>query len=130
MSTNDTIADLLTRIRNGKSAQHRFVDVPLSKMNQNIVKLLKDLGFIDNYLVNQDKRVVRLFLRYKHGRDSVIKGLKRVSSPGLRRYVGYKDIPRVLGGLGAAILSTPQGVIDGETARRNKVGGELLCYVW
>ena len=92
--------------------------------------MLKQTGFIENYLVNDNKHTLRVFLKYSRLREPVIQGLKRFSKPGLRRYVGYREIPNVLGGLGISVLSTPEGVIDGETAKRKKVGGELLCYVW
>ncbi len=127
---HDPIADLLTRIRNAKLAKHRYVDFRLSAIKINIIKVLLEQGFVDNYLVNDEKGEARVFLRYTNGRDPVIQGIKRVSSPGLRRYVAYKKIPKILGGMGTAILSTPKGVLDGETARKMKVGGELLCLVW
>ena len=127
---HDPIADLLTRIRNAKTAKHRFVDFHPSKIKMEIVKVLHQQGFIDKYLVNEEKKQARLFLKYEGGREPVIKGLNRVSRPSLRRYVGYKQIPRIFGGMGIAILSTPNGIIDGETARKNKIGGELLCLVW
>ena len=94
------------------------------------MKILQAQGFIERYLVNEEKGQVRVFLKYAGGREPVIKGLNRISSPSLRRYVGYKQIPRIFGGMGIAILSTPGGIIDGETARRSKLGGELLCLVW
>ncbi len=127
---HDPIADLLTRIRNAKQARHRFVDFYPSKMKIEIVKVLQSQGFVEKYMVNEEKGQARLFLRYAGGREPVIKGLKRVSSPSLRRYVGSRQIPRIYGGMGIAILSTPGGIVDGETARRKKLGGELLCLVW
>lgn len=131
MSITDTVADLLTRIRNGKSAQHKYVDVCSSKLNQAIIDVLKRKGYVVHYLVNEKKRQIRVFLKYiKNSRESVIHGLKRVSRPGMRNYVGYQNIPRVFSGLGIAILSTPSGVLDGEKARELKTGGELLCLVW
>jgi small subunit ribosomal protein S8 len=130
MALHDPISDLLTRIRNAKDAKHRYVDVPLSKAKINVIKVLEQHGFIEHHLINDELRKVRVFLKYVEGRECVMQGLRRISSPGLRRYVGHKDIPKILGGMGIAILSTPQGVIDGETARKQKVGGELLCYVW
>ncbi len=130
MSFNDPISDLLTRIRNAKLAKHKYVDVIESRMIKGIVEVLKKKGFIQNYLVNSNKRTVRIFLKYSKQRQSVIHNLKRASRPGQRRYVGYKQIPRVLDGLGISILSTPNGVIDDEQARNEKVGGELLCLVW
>lgn len=131
MALSDTVADLLTRIRNAKNAKHKYVDICFSKMNQAIIDVLKEKGFIVNFIVNEKKHAIRVFLRYeKKTREAVIHGLKRVSRPGIRRYVGYKDIPKVLSGLGTAILSTPSGILDGEKAREMKVGGELLCLVW
>ena len=131
MALSDTIADLLTCIRNAKDAKHKYVDLRFSKLNQAIINVLKDKGFIDRFLVNEKKYVIRVFLRYqKKTQEAVIHGLKRISKPGVRRYVGYRSIPSVLSGLGTAILSTPLGVIDGERARQLKVGGELLCLVW
>lgn len=130
MSFNDPIAELLTKIRNAKDAQHRFVDMSYSKIKVNILDLLKTHGFIENFLVNQEQHKIRVFLRYTKERGSVISDLKRESKVGRRYYIGYNRIPRVFNGMGVAILSTPQGVIDGETARNLKVGGELLCTVW
>jgi len=131
MTISDTVADLLTRIRNGKDAYHKYVDVRYSKLNQAIIDVLKGKGYVINYLVNEKKRQIRVFIKYiKNTRESVLHGLKRVSKPGMRNYVGYQDIPRVFSGLGIAILSTPSGVIDGEKARELKTGGELLCLVW
>ena len=130
MSFNDPIADLLTRIRNAAMAKNKFVDFPHSREKVSIVKILQEQGFIDNFLVDEKGGRVRAFLKYVRGRAPVIQGLKRVSSPGLRRYVGYQGIPRIYGGLGVAILSTPKGILDGQKARELKVGGELLCLVW
>ncbi len=130
MSFNDPIAELLTKIRNAKDAQHRYVDLPFSKNKVKILTLLKEHGFIENFLINEEKFKMRVFLRYNKERSSVIQGLKRISTSGVRRYIGYRDIPRVFNGMGVAILSTPQGIVDGETARNLKVGGELLCTVW
>jgi small subunit ribosomal protein S8 len=130
MSFNDPIAELLTKIRNAKGAQHRYVDMSFSKNKVKILDLLRNHGFIENFLVNEEQFKVRVFLRYTKDRLSVINNLKRVSTSGLRRYVGYKEIPRVFNGMGMCIVSTPKGIIDGETARNLKVGGELLCLVW
>lgn len=127
---NDPIADLLTRIRNAKQARHRFVDFRPSKIKMEIVRVLHEQGFVDKFLVNEEKGQARLFLKYAGGREPVLKGLNRVSSPSLRRYVGYRQIPKIYGGMGIAILSTPDGIVDGETARQKKLGGELLCLVW
>lgn len=131
MAITDTVADLLTRIRNAKDAKHKYVDVNFSKLNKNIIDVMKDKGYLSNYLVNEKNYQIRIFLKYmKNTRDCVIHGLKRVSKPSLRSYVGYQDIPRVFSGLGIAILSTPSGVLEGEKAREIKAGGELLCLVW
>jgi small subunit ribosomal protein S8 len=130
MSLSDPIADLLTRVRNAIKANHRYVDLYSSKVKINILKVLKEQGLIENYLVNEENGKARAFLKYAEGRDPLISGLKRISSPGLRRYVGHKSIPKIHGGMGLVILSTPRGIIDGESARKLKVGGELLCYIW
>jgi len=130
MAFNDPIAELLTKIRNAMGAQHRHVDIGFSKIKVKILDILKHHGFIENFLVNEEMRKIRVFLRYTKARESVIRGLKRVSTSGLRRYIGYQDIPRVFNGMGIAILTTPQGVLDGETARNLKTGGEILCTVW
>lgn len=130
MSLSDPIANLLTKIRNAKSAKHKYVDISYSRMSREIIDVLKQAGFIENYLVSDTKHTLRVFLKYSKQREPVIQGLRRFSKPGLRRYVGYKEIPTIFGGLGISVLSTPAGVIDGETARKKKVGGELLCSVW
>jgi len=130
MSFNDPIAELLTKIRNAKGAQHRFVDLSHSKCKIKILEIFKNQGFIENFLVNEEMHKIRVFLRYTKDRSSVLNNLQRVSTCGLRRYIGYKDIPRVFNGMGIAILSTPKGILDGETARSLKVGGEFLCTVW
>lgn len=130
MSFNDPISDLLTRIRNAKDAKHRYVELRSSNMIENIVKVMHSQGFISNYLIDKEEKKIRIFLKYYSGRNSVINGLKRVSKPGLRRYVKYCDIPYILDGLGTSIISTSKGVIDGETARQSKIGGELLCFIW
>ncbi len=132
-ATSDPIADFLTRIRNGTKAQHRFVDIPWSRIKQNIAEILKDKGFIDNFLVKHDDKArgtIRIFLKYSAGRLPVIQGIQRVSKPGLRRYVGHADIPRFYGGLGLSIISTSRGLMSGKEAESHKVGGELLCHVW
>jgi small subunit ribosomal protein S8 len=132
MRPTDPIADFLTRIRNALAAQHRYVDVNWSKMKENIADLLKNLGFIENYAVKKEGGIpqIRIYLKYADARRPVITGLKRVSSPGLRKYVGFEDIPMFFGGQGVAILSTSQGVLSGAEAHKRKVGGELLCLVW
>jgi len=132
MAVTDPIADMLTRIRNAIMARHDFVLVPASKTKLSIARILKEEGFISEYEVLRGKphRVIKLYLKYDDNNKSLISGLERVSKPGLRVYVGQKEIPRVYGGLGLAILSTPKGVITGKQAWRQGVGGELLCYVW
>jgi small subunit ribosomal protein S8 len=130
MSFNDPISELLTRLRNAKDAQHRYVDLSSSKMRLKILGILKQNGFIENFLVNEELRKIRIFLKYNKNRKSVLNGLKRISSPGLRRYIGHQDIPRVFNGMGIAILTSSKGVLDGETARNLKVGGEILCAIW
>ena len=131
MALNDQIADMLTRIRNAKTAKHKFVDITFSKLNVSLVESLKELGYLNGLLVDEEKRKIRVFLRYKPASlEPVISGIKRASKCGQRKYVGYREIPMVLSGLGNAILSTPKGIIDGKKAKQLKVGGELLCYVW
>ncbi len=130
MAFNDPIAELLTKIRNAKNAQHRYVDLSHSKIKVKILEILKNHGFIENFLVNEEKHKIRVFLRYTRSRESVIRGLDRISTSGLRQYIGYTEIPKIFNGMGIAIISTPRGVVDGETARNLKVGGELLCTVW
>jgi small subunit ribosomal protein S8 len=130
MAFSDPIAELLTKIRNAKGAQHRFVDMSHSKMKVRILEIIKNHGFIENFLVDEKRHKIRVFLRYTKTRESVLHGLERISKCGSRYYVGYQEIRPVFNGMGVAILSTPQGVIDGETARNLKVGGELLCKIW
>jgi small subunit ribosomal protein S8 len=126
----DPIADMLTRIRNGARALHPVVEVPYSRLKQNIADVLRREGFLADWSVVGDKvKTLRLHLKYR-GKRCVIEGLRRVSKPGLRRYVGADEIPNVRGGIGIAILSTSEGVMTGYEARRKKLGGELLCYVW
>jgi small subunit ribosomal protein S8 len=131
MSMTDPVADMLTRVRNACSAGHRRVDVPVSKLKVEIARLLKAHHFVQDYKVLDDGRhgVLRLYLRY-HGDVSVIRELRRVSTPGLRRYVKVQEIPRVRNGLGMAILSTPQGLMSDREARSAHLGGELLAVVW
>lgn len=132
MMTSDPIADLLTRIRNAGMAQLKYTDIPFSKIKENIVQILKEEGFLKDFRVVGDapQRSIRVYLKYNKDRQPVIKGLKRVSKPGLRKYVQKAQIPNILGGMGIAILSTPKGVLEGTKARNEKVGGELLCTVW
>lgn len=128
----DPIADMLTRIRNGSKAKLEKVDIPSSKLKLEIAKILKDEGFIKNLKMVKDRRhgVIRVYLKYTDEELPVIQGLRRVSRPGNRVYVGNDRVPRVMGGLGTAILSTPKGVLTGRQARKDNVGGEVLCHVW
>jgi small subunit ribosomal protein S8 len=128
----DPVADMLARIRNGSLAEHEKVDIPSSKLRVRLAEILKEEGFIKNFRLIEDKRqgVLRVYLKYGPGQERVISGLRRVSKPGRRRYVGADRIPSVLGGMGVAILSTPQGVLTDRESRKAKVGGEVLCYVW
>ena len=128
----DPIADMLTRIRNAVMARHDFVLMPSSKMKLSLAKLLREEGFIKDYEVVKGKqqRVIKVYLKYTDKNEPIITGLQRVSKPGLRVYVAKDEIPRVYGGLGMAILSTPKGVLTGKQAWRDGVGGELLCLVW
>jgi len=128
----DPIADLLTRIRNGSRARHPRVDVPSSKLKVEIARILKEEGYIANFKVADEKgkRTLRVFLRYTADRRSVITDLRRVSRPGSRRYIGKVGIRPVVGGMGIVILSTPRGLMTGQSARKEGVGGELLCEVW
>jgi small subunit ribosomal protein S8 len=130
MSFNDPIAELLTKIRNAKGAQHRYVDLSFSKIKIKLLEIMRHHGFIENFLVNEESYKIRVFLRYNQSRESVLRGLTRESTCGLRRYIGYNEIPRVFNGMGLAIMSTSKGVLDGETARNLKVGGELICTIW
>ncbi len=132
MPVTDPVADMLTRIRNAIQVRHESVLVPHSKMKVSIAKILKDEGFIRDYDMPRGHAhpTLRIHLTYREGRVPAITGLKRVSKPGLRSYVGKGEIPRVYGGLGVAILSTSQGVMAGRQAWRQGIGGELLCYVW
>lgn len=130
---NDTIADMLTRIRNANLAKHQIVQVPATKMTRNIIKVLKEEGFIE-YFEEIDETwqtFLLISLKYKgKKKQSVITSLKRVSKPGLRVYANHKEIPKVLGGLGIAVISTSQGVMTDRKARHSGLGGEVLCYIW
>jgi small subunit ribosomal protein S8 len=128
----DPVADMLARIRNGSLAEHEKVDIPSSKLRVRLAEILKEEGFIKNFRLIEDKRqgVLRVYLKYGPGQERVISGLRRVSKPGKRLYVGADRIPSVLGGMGVAILSTSQGVLTDRESRKAKVGGEVLCYVW
>jgi small subunit ribosomal protein S8 len=127
----DPISDMLTRIRNASHALLPDVEIPHSRMKESIANILKRDGYIADWSVEQDKSIRRLKLKLKYqGRQGVITGLRRVSTPGLRRYVGAREIPRVLGGMGVAIISTPKGVMTGHDAQKQNLGGELVCFVW
>jgi small subunit ribosomal protein S8 len=132
MSHSDLISDFLTRVRNASSAGLRFADIRWSKTVQNVAEVLKESNFIEHILVrNEDgKAKMRVFLKYSAKRKPVIRGLRRTSTPGCRRYVSCDKIPCVMNGLGLAVVSTSQGVMSGKAARENRVGGELMCYVW
>ena len=132
MQITDPIADLLTRIRNASSAKHETVEVPASKMKKAIVEILFAEGYIKKYEVIDDERqgVIKIWLKYVEGKKAVISGIKRVSKPGLRVYASKEDMPRVLKGLGVAIVSTSKGIMTDKQARRENVGGEVLAFVW
>ncbi|MDD5092999.1 MAG: 30S ribosomal protein S8 [Dehalococcoidia bacterium] len=133
MTVTDSIADMLTRIRNANMSGSNFVLVPCSKSKIAIAKVLKDEGFIREYELlkgETPQRVIKIHLKYTQTKEPVLKGLKRVSKPGLRVYVGKGEIPRVYGGMGIAMLSTTQGIMPGKQAWRSGLGGEILCYVW
>lgn len=131
MYLTDPIADMLTRIRNANAVMHEKVDIPYSNLKEKIAEILKEEGYITNFKVITDgnKKNIRVYLKYD-GKDRVIKGLKRISKPGRRVYSSVEDMPRVLSGLGVAIVSTSKGVVTDRTARRENVGGEVLAFVW
>jgi len=132
MSMSDPIADFLTHIRNAAQANHRWVDIPASNLKKRMALLLKREHFIKDFLVIEDDKQdrIRIYLKYDRDGRSVIEGLQRISSPGRRRYVGADEIPRVLNGLGVAVLTTSRGVMTDKQARVMGIGGEVLCYVW
>lgn len=132
MSFNDPIADLLTRIRNATRAKRRYVDMDWSRMKESISQILKNEGFIDHFLIKKEKAhgTIRLFLRYGKNQQPAITGLKRVSKPGMRKYIHFEGIRPIFGGMGITILSTSKGVMAGKQAVDMKVGGEILCTVW
>lgn len=133
MSMTDPIADMLTRIRNACASRHRRVDIPVSKMKIEVARILKENNFIQDYQTlpaNDGRDVLRVRLKYAGGGQPVIRALERVSTPGLRRYVGVKEIPRVRNGLGVAILSTSKGLMSDREARQARTGGELVAVVW
>ena len=132
MHITDTVADMLTRIRNANSAKHETVDIPASNMKKAIAQILLDEGYIKSFQVLEDNKqgVIRIALKYGPNKSQVITGLRRVSKPGLRIYSSCEDMPRVMKGLGVAILSTSKGVMTDRQARKEKVGGEVLAFVW
>ena len=132
MNTTDPIADMLTRIRNANSAKHKEVDIPASNMKRAIAQILLDEGFIDGFNVTEDDKqgMITVDLKYGPNEEKVISGIKRISKPGLRVYVKANEVPKVLGGLGVAIISTSKGVVTDKVARQEGVGGEVICYVW
>ena len=131
MYLTDPIADMLTRIRNGNMAKHTEVKVPFSKIKESMANILKNEGYITGYEIKEEGNIrdIVVTLKYMDG-DAVIKGLKRISKPGRRVYTSVENLPKVLGGLGIAIVSTPKGVITDKECRKHNVGGEVLCYVW
>ena len=132
MQVTDTIADLLTRIRNAQAAKHDTVEVPASNMKKAICQILVDEGYVRHYSVKEDGKqgVITISLKYAEGRQPVIKGLKRVSKPGLRIYSSAEELPKVMKGLGVAIVSTSKGVMADRAARQQNVGGEVLAFIW
>jgi small subunit ribosomal protein S8 len=127
---NDPVSDMLTRIRNGILARHDRVEIPLSKLKLRIAEILKDEGYIEDYSVQTNPSSLVLNLRYLRDRSSAIAGLKRTSRPGRRVYVGHSELPKVLGGMGTAIISTSRGLLTDKAARQQNIGGEVLCEVW
>ncbi|MBW7865712.1 MAG: 30S ribosomal protein S8 [Candidatus Hydrogenedens sp.] len=132
MSMNDPIADLLTRVRNAIQARHTSVDIPASRVKVEICRILAEQGFINGYEVSEEPRpgLIRVSLRYMPDGESVLHGIRRVSKPSLRVYMGHEDIRQVRSGLGVSILTTSHGVMTGKNARRARLGGEVLCEVW
>ena len=132
MQISDVIADMLTRIRNANDAKHETVDVPASNLKKSIAQILLDEGYIKSYQIVEDGKqgIIRVALKYAAGKQKVIHGLKRVSKPGLRIYSNCEDMPRVMNGLGIAIVSTSKGVMTDKKARQANVGGEILAFVW
>ena len=128
----DPIADYLTRIRNANTVYHQSTEIPASRLKKDISSILKEEGFIRDYEVVEDGKqgVIRVYMKYGNNKEKVITGLRRISKPGLRVYANKDQVPRVLGGLGIAILSTSQGIMTDKKARRLNIGGEVLCYIW
>ena len=132
MQITDTIADMLTRIRNASSSKHETVDVPASNVKKSIAQILVDEGFVSNYDIIDDNKqgVIRIKLKYTENRKPVITGLRRVSKPGLRMYSNCKELPKVMKGLGVAVVSTSKGVMTDKAARKANAGGEVLAFIW
>ena len=132
MQMSDVIADMLTRIRNANDAKHATVDIPASNRKKAIAEILVEEGYVKSYTVIEDGKqgVIRVTLKYSAGKQKVIRGIRRVSKPGLRIYAGYEDMPRVMNGLGIAIVSTSKGIMTDKKARETKIGGEVLAFVW
>ncbi len=132
MGMTDPIADMLTRIRNGSKARKKWVDMPASKLKKELARILSEEHFIDRFTYADDNKqgVLRIFLKYERNEMPIIQGIQRVSKPGLRKYSRATELPRVLNGLGVAIVSTSSGVMTDQTARKKGVGGEVICYVW
>lgn len=130
--TTDSIADMLTRIRNANMARHERVDVPASRLKLEMTKILKERGFIRGYKVLKDNKqnIIRISLKYMNADEGVISGIRRISRPGRRVYVNKDEIPSVMGGYGIAILSTSKGILTNDVCRREGIGGEVLCYIW
>ena len=132
MQMSDVIADMLTRIRNANNAKHSTVDIPASNMKKSIADILVEEGYVKGYQIvdNGNQGIIRITLKYMEGKQKVIRGIRRISKPGLRIYAGYEDMPKVMNGLGIAIVSTSKGVMTDKKARKANVGGEILAFVW
>ena len=133
MAISDPVADMLTKIRNASMAKHEKVEIPTSKMKLQIIKILKNEGFVKNFkkVVNKDGvNTIRVFLKYDDKQDPVVHGIDRISTPGRRVYSGYRDMPRVYNGYGVVVVSTSTGIITGKKASEKKIGGELVCTIW
>ena len=132
MQMSDVIADMLTRIRNANNAKHSTVDIPASNIKKSIADILVEEGYVKGYQIvdNGNQGIIRVTLKYMEGKQKVIRGIRRISKPGLRIYAGYEDMPKVMNGLGVAIVSTSKGIMTDKKARSLKVGGEVLAFVW
>lgn len=132
MAMTDPIADLLTRIRNGNMVMHETVEIPGSKMKLAIAKILKEEGYIKDfeYIKDSKQGIIRVYLKYGPNKEKVITGIKRISKPGLRVYVNKDEVPKVLSGLGTAVISTSKGIMTDKEARKERMGGEVICYIW